>query len=159
MNTELAADSPDRSRPVHQPVYETDNQSVLVFVTVCTKDRRPLLATPRMHQSLLTVWANASHWLVGRYVIMPDHLHLFCSPGVLPAEPLKPWVSYWKRLVTQTHGEQIWQRDFWDTQLRRHESYTAKWDYVRNNPVRAGLVTRTEDWPYQGELGILRWHG
>jgi len=24
--------------------------------------------------------------------------------------------------------------------------------------VRAGLVARTEDWPYQGEMNLLRWH-
>lgn len=36
----------------------------------------------------------------------------------------------------------LWQRDFWDTQLRCVESYSAKWDNVRHNPVRAGLVTK-----------------
>jgi len=30
-------------------------------------------------------------------------------------------------------------------------------DYVRNNPVRAGLVEKAEDWKYQGELHKLRW--
>lgn len=52
----------------------------------------------------------------------------------------------------------FWQADFWDTQLRRHESYATKWNYVRNNPGRAGLSVRPEDWPYQGELNLLRWH-
>jgi hypothetical protein len=32
-----------------------------------------------------------------------------------------------------------------------------KWSYVRENPVRAGLVARAEDWPYQGELNVLDW--
>ncbi len=32
------------------------------------------------------------------------------------------------------------------------ESYSQKWDYVRENPVRAGLVKRAEDWPYAGAL-------
>ena len=111
-----------------------------------------------MHQTLVTAWANAKHWLVGRYVIMPDHLHFFCAPGTRPAQPLKPWISYWKRLTTQACGVQLWQRDFWDTQLRQHESYAGKWGYVRNNPVRARLAKRTEDWLYQGELNVLRWH-
>src|SRR4051794_11733079 len=51
----------------------------------------------------------------------------------------------------------IWQREAWDTQLRRQESYASKWEYVVNNPVRAGLTKRAEDWPYQGELNELRW--
>lgn len=52
----------------------------------------------------------------------------------------------------------IWQTDCWDTQLRAGESYSAKWDYVRHNAVRHGLVEHDADWPYQGELNILDWH-
>jgi putative transposase len=51
----------------------------------------------------------------------------------------------------------IWQRDFWDTQLRRNESYEEKWHYVIENPVRAGFVNNSEDWPYQGEINVLDW--
>jgi REP element-mobilizing transposase RayT len=51
----------------------------------------------------------------------------------------------------------VWQRHFWDRQLRKSESYDQKWQYVIENPVRAGLVTKPEDWPYQGELNVLRW--
>ncbi len=48
-------------------------------------------------------------------------------------------------------------RDFWDTQLRKEESCAEKWLYVVENPVRAGLVTRSSDWPYQGEMHSLNW--
>jgi putative transposase len=46
----------------------------------------------------------------------------------------------------------VWQRGFFDHLLRSEESYAQKWDYVRENPVRAQLVERVEDWPYAGEL-------
>jgi hypothetical protein len=52
---------------------------------------------------------------------------------------------------------QEWQTDHWDTRLRSGESYDAKWEYVRNNPVRAGLVKTADEWPYQGELNVLPW--
>ena len=39
-------------------------------------------------------------------------------------------------------------------ELRRE---MGKWEYVVRNPVRAGLVNRREDWPFQGELNVLRW--
>ena len=52
----------------------------------------------------------------------------------------------------------LFQRECWDTQLRRWESYAQKWEYVRNNPVRKGFVTIAEDWPYQGEMNVLEWH-
>ena len=68
------------------------------------------------------------------------------------------WVAYWKRLVAFAVGHSFWQKNFWDTQLRQHESYTAKWEYVRANPVRAGLVAHADEWPHQGELNLLRWH-
>ena len=35
--------------------------------------------------------------------------------------------------------------------------HDAKWDYVLQNPVRAGLVARAEDWPLAGEIHELRW--
>jgi len=40
-----------------------------------------------------------------------------------------------------------------DHLLRGHESAQEKWHYLRLNPVRAGLVKRAEDWPYQIGLG------
>ena len=52
----------------------------------------------------------------------------------------------------------IWQKDFFDRQLRRGESYSEKWAYVFNNPARASLVQAAEDWPHQGELNSLAWH-
>ncbi len=51
----------------------------------------------------------------------------------------------------------LWQRDFWDTQLRDIRHYDDKWHYVRNNPVRKGLVANVDAWPYQGCLNELMW--
>src|SRR5689334_5682559 len=87
---------PQRRRPIHQPVLESGNRAIVIFLTVCTRNRSPRLATETMHVSLRTAWDIADHWLVGRYVVLPDHLHLFCSPGIYPPKPLVPWVRYWK---------------------------------------------------------------
>jgi len=51
-----------------------------------------------------------------------------------------------------TAASTIWQRGFFDHLLRNEESYGQKWNYVRENPVRAGLIQRFEDWPYAGEI-------
>ena len=55
----------------------------IVFLTVCTKDRKPWLAL-RGEPPLLLVrsGAVAQAWRVGRYVLMPDHIHLFAAPGI-----------------------------------------------------------------------------
>jgi putative transposase len=47
---------------------------------------------------------------------------------------------------------QLWKEGFFDHVLRSDESYSQKWNYVRENPARAGLVNSAEDWPYQGEI-------
>jgi REP element-mobilizing transposase RayT len=49
----------------------------------------------------------------------------------------------------------LWQPGFFDHLLRSEESYEQKWRYVRENPVRAGLASRAEDWPYQGEVVLI----
>ena len=51
-----------------------------------------------------------------------------------------------------------WQKDFFDHVLRSEESYQEKWHYVRENPVRAGLVKSWEDWPFRGEIFDLEFH-
>jgi hypothetical protein len=49
----------------------------------------------------------------------------------------------------------IWQEHFFDHMLRSSESYSQKWDYVRQNPVRAGLVASADERPWQGEVESL----
>ena len=133
-------------------------QPTIVFLTVCTAKRVPWLANPDAHRYLLAVWHEAQAWLIGNYVLMPDHLHLFCAPHDL-AMPLNRWVSYWKRLFTQRahNSNWTWQSLHWDTRLRRSENYTQKWHYVRENPIRKGLVQNADEWPFQGTLNILPW--
>jgi len=152
---------PQRKTPAHPPVHAELNRSTVVFVTVCTASHKRLLGRADARDTLVAAWQGASDWLVGRFVIMPDHVHLFCAPGRPDAKPLKKWVQYWKAVVShqwpRLDEQPIWQKSFWDTQLRRCENYSAKWEYVRHNPVRAGLCVVPEQWPFQGELNPLRW--
>ena len=67
--------------PAHHEPLDKFNQGIVVFLTICTKGRQPVLASDNLHRSLTEWWGKSTHWLVGRYVILPDHIHLFCSPG------------------------------------------------------------------------------
>lgn len=151
-----------RKHPAHQPIFEHPGRSNIVFVTVCSKDREPIFSKPEVHDLVVRSWEKAHLWVVGRYVIMPDHIHFFCSPATHEYPALKKWIQYWKALVSKEwpnpEEQPIWQQDFWDTQLRQGDSYSEKWQYVRNNPVRARLVEQVEDWSFQGELETLFWH-
>jgi REP element-mobilizing transposase RayT len=150
-----------RKHPAHFPVTERHNTAIIVSVTVCTKNRKRILADTHVRELLCAAWQTQPIWLVGRYMIMPDHVHFFCAPAELIPRALTKWMSFWKshaaRHWPRPGDAPIWQRHFWDTQLRRGESSGEKWEYVEQNPVRAGLVAHPEDWPYQGEINVLRW--
>ena len=111
-----------------------------------------------MHDLLRRTWQEAAAWLVGKYVVMPDHVHLICAPGEQEMA-LEVWMRYWKHRSATLLGDRaiLWQPGHWDRRLRSLEKYEEKWDYVSQNPVRAGLVEKAEDWPYKGEIYELRW--
>jgi REP element-mobilizing transposase RayT len=116
-----------RKRPAHFPTVAVGFQSIIIFLTVCTRHQKPLLANDEAARLILEAWQAASFWRVGRYVIMPDHIHLFCAPNTFPPQPLKKWIEYWRNQIRRAWPRRtqlpIWQREFWDRQLRRSESY------------------------------------
>jgi putative transposase len=87
---------------------------------------------------------------------MPDHLHAFV---VIDDERLR--LSAWMKSVKNALSKVLrqngapsphWQKGFFDHILRSGDSYSAKWEYVRENPVRAGLVKDWREWPFLGEI-------
>jgi len=130
----------------------------LYFVTFCTHRRRACLASAELHTAFIQ-FANRgyekSNVAVGRYVIMPDHVHLFVrgADGFVVGR----WIGMLKQRLGKIGSSspivgQFWQEGFFDHVLRSDENYAKKSEYVRQNPVRAGLVECAEDWPYQGEI-------
>ena len=151
----------NRSRPAHPAPINHFDRPIILFVTVCIRDRQPILGNDDAHAALRAAWQSATHWVVGEYVLMPDHLHLFCAPGTASPESLRKWISYWKRLASQTNPDlkSVWQTDYWDTQIRSLQHYVEKLEYARNNPVRTQLAQSWEDWEYRGIMHQLSWHG
>jgi putative transposase len=124
----------------------------IVFLTVCTAKRQIGLANQQVHKALVDAWNTADAWEVGLYMIMPDHIHLFCWPQDKDYE-IEQWISFWKRQFRKycRNGPRFQSRGF-HHRLRHDESYEEKWEYVRQNPVRAGLVNDSDEWPFQGSL-------
>ena len=129
------------------------------FVTFCAYQRRAVLASPAIHDALIA-FARRGHEdrgvAVGRYVLMPDHVHLFvCARREFA---LGDWVKLLKQHLGKALGHRrdrdgrLWQEGFFDHLLRHDESLTQKWEYVRMNPVRAGLVANADEWQFQGEI-------
>ena len=138
----------------------------LFLVTFNTLLRKPLLANDPVHAAFQHYAQNgtAFHVGTGRYVLMPDHVHVFVRIG--RDMTLRRWVSGLKQclgkslsalghpptILPQMRLKCFWQPGFFDHLLRQNESYREKWNYVWQNPVQAGLVTDPADWPYQGEI-------
>jgi len=112
---------------------------------------------------LIHLWTyEARHWLVGDFILLPDHLHLFCAPADYPAAcSIERWIQFWKSRATISLGWPVdcWQRKGFHHRLRDAHAYQEKWTYVRANPVRAGLSGSFEDWPFRGRIHRLEWIG
>jgi putative transposase len=151
-----------RKHPSRQPTVSIGNLSIVLLVTACTHQRRRILARQEIHDLIREAWTQTPEWTVGRYVVLPDHIHLFAAENEFQGYPLGQWIGKWKAHVRRRwpyrENEPIWERSFWDHQLRNGDSYDVKWLYVRNNPVRHGLVENADDWPFEGELNHLAWH-
>ncbi len=153
---------------VRKHLKRLDTISVAVpvyFVTICVADRRPLLANDEAADILRSEWQAASGrygWTVGRFVVMPDHVHFFCAcDETETSKSLSIFIGGFKQWTAKAILRRsrlpalLWQREFFDHCLRSNDSYASKWEYVRDNPVRAGLVPTADDWPYAGEIASI----
>ncbi len=131
-----------------------------VFLTVCTEKRTTWLAKNTVQHALHDIWLNAATaWLVSDYLLMPDHLHLFCAPYDLKFN-IERWIAFWKDRFSKIHPDTgTFQTGGFHHRLRDGENYSQKWLYVRENPVRAGLVKAPQDWSYSGRVHDIRWTG
>ena len=165
----------------------------LYFITTNTEDRKPILANAKVHEDFRKFCEAglARGVFVGKYVLMPDHLHLFvafgdeyelafverrrsqsaATEGAAVAAVydrrlslLSEWMKSLKNSLSKTlRGMNVpaphWQKGFFDHVMRSEESYSEKWLYVAENPVRKKLAARPEDWPYQGEIYPIQARG
>jgi len=134
--------------PHERPLWLRPEDEIF-FITVCCEPRgKNQLCYSNIGRAIFdsVEFRNQNAvWYAHLVCLMPDHLHALIS---FPYErPMRQIIADWKRfLATKLKIE--WQRDFFDHRLRKEESYREKADYIRANPVRAGLVTQLEEWPY-----------
>ena len=80
-------------------------------------------------------------------VIMPDHLHALIAPLDRNTK-VTQFSAALKRFVRPENHTWEWQSGVFDRLLRREEKISDKWEYMRDNPVRTGLVLNWKDWPH-----------
>ena len=77
---------------------------------------------------------------------MPDHVHMIFTP--YPTAFLAETIKLIKRNSAFEIGGPTWQRGYFDRILRSNEDLREKCEYVVNNPVRAGIVSSADDYPW-----------
>jgi REP element-mobilizing transposase RayT len=121
----------------------------LYFITICCRDRGVnQLCVPEFGTKLLEsvrFREERGDWFVRLFLLMPDHLHALIAFS--PECEMSAVVAKWKEYAARHVGVR-WQRGFFDHRLRRDESLDEKAHYIRMNPVRQGLVSRAEEWPW-----------
>jgi len=147
-----------------------------LFITFCTGARRVLPADARdlvfqhclreggilpMTQSVARAPSPAKVLLpriaLHAVVVMPDHVHLLLRPlrdedgwPFLLVDILQCIKSATAHRINKLLGTSgpVWEEESFDHVLRSDESLQEKCEYIRQNPVEAGLVRRPEDYPW-----------
>ena len=137
------------------PHYQSNHKSY--FVTFCTQDRWVLPDVARSIALSHIVMIHRKSMFLHTAIVMPDHVHMVMSPLDGPdgtayglAEILRGIKGASSRRMNQALGRTgpVWQHESWDHEVRNDESLRQKCEYMANNPVRAGIVTRPEDYPW-----------
>ena len=137
------------------------------FFTVATHERQPILLEPTLRDALRNaVQHTRTHhpFEMDAWVLLPDHLHTIWTLPEGDANFSVRW-NMVKQLTSkgarafhdetrlnvsrlQRREASVWQRRFWEHQVRDDADFARCMDYVHFNPVKHGLVDRVVDWEF-----------
>ena len=141
------------------------------YVTICTQDKLPILsrvavgrglapadipvakieltAIGKIVESQLLDLPSRFHCVgIGKYVIMPTHIHVIIiisddAAGASPRPTLMDIIRVFKSISTRgcnqqdnVMGRKIWQTSFYDRVIRSEDAYQRIWQYIDENPAR-----------------------
>lgn len=146
------------------------------FFTVVTHRRQRILTDAPVRLALReAIRLVRAQWpfAIDAWVLLPDHLHCIWTLPLNDADFGRRWGCI-KRLVTHAvaadyarpewrnssriarRESTIWQRRFWEHQIRDDADYAAHMDYVHINPLKHGLVPAVADWPHSTFQRLVR---
>ena len=136
---------PPRLKTIHLPWEQT----IIYFVTLCVQHREHCLDNPETFAAIKTSIAQINRWHFIAGVVMPDHFHALVTPSVDRTLSVGDFSAGFKKLLKkQLSHPWEWQRGCFDRLLRSDETAQNKWLYIRENPVRHGIVNQWHEWPY-----------
>lgn len=123
------------------------------FVTASAHGRKSLFQSDQFAGLLVDVlyhYRRQDKYMLHEFVIMPNHFHLLITSESTLERALqlvKGGFSYRVKRELGFGGE-VWETSFYDRRVRDLAEYENMKRYIRENPVRARLTTRAEDYPY-----------
>ena len=124
------------------------------FVTTSTVGKRALLQSERSAGLLIDVlyrYRGEGQYRLHEFVVMPNHLHALLTVSELSIERamqlVKGGFSYRAARELQFHPP-FWEKGFSEVRVTDPVAYSRFCEYIRANPLRRGLVTRVEDFPF-----------
>jgi REP element-mobilizing transposase RayT len=134
---------------LHHPTPTFAPTGSWFFITICSNPRgTDQLCPPERSHALLqsaTSYHHWQQWILYQFLLMPDHLHAIV--GFPATSNPATTIGNWKRLTARLAGVD-WQPNFFDHRIRGGGSLDQKAEYIRQNPVRAGLVNRADQWSH-----------
>jgi putative transposase len=126
------------------------------FLTFCTHERRQLFLDPEAVAAVRTQIQRAASdqtFAVIAYCYMPDHVHMLVE-GQSDDSDCRQFISRAKQYsgfhYKATFGQRLWQRYGYERTLRSDESSISVTRYILENPIRARLVKRIDEYPFSG---------
>ena len=132
----------------------------IYFVTLCCLNRRRVFGSEAPARQLLDqlMACTALHdFSLHAYCLMPDHLHILVE-GMGDSCDLTRFVAEFKQKTAFDYrnrtGLSLWQSRYYDHILRKgDDTENVAW-YIWTNPIRKGLCTAPQDYPFSGSLTI-----
>ena len=136
-------------KPLDHTTHFAGRFGATYFVTACAEERGGnILCRSEVAEELFRtarIYHEKQRWFLILLLLMPDHMHALI--GIDGETSLSNLIRDYKRAITRIIGVN-WQRNFFDHRIRRDESLREKFDYICENPIRAGLITTGQKWPY-----------
>jgi len=131
------------------------NPSRIFFVTTKTSMGRRLLQSERNAELLIDVLRSlvAEHrFELHDFVIMPDHVHLLMTVenSMTVENAMQLIKGRFSHRLSHEFGYkgEVWQRGFSEVQVMNRESHEKHREYIGQNPVKAGIATSADDFPF-----------
>lgn len=132
---------------------------ISVAFTLCLKGEIKGFIDPQVVNqmiSILTAVATKADCIVSVYCFMPDHQHLILT-GTSEESSLYKTIILYKQKTgfwsAKNRPNVIWQKDFYDHVIRTNENLSVQIQYILDNPVRKGLCSTWQEYPYKGAIG------